>query len=151
MIGVPAIRRHRLIGAGLLFLAASIFAIWGLAGAALEKHDDQNSYYYIYKLPQWLDGLGAAFGIACAGVAICALAWLLAEYWNRRWRDAWWIFCGCCWATGACVAVGARIVTDGTDGANIGGGMILLASPVALLICAVLLWQVWRELLKPHC
>jgi len=150
VIGVPAIRRYRLVGAGLLFVAASTLAFWGLVGAALKKHEDQDSYYYIFRLPQWLDGLGAAFGIACAGMAVCALAWLLAEYRIRRWHDAWWLFAGICWAIGAGTAVGARIVTDGTNGANIGGGMILLASPAALIICAVLLWQVWRELLKPR-
>ena len=147
---MPVIRRYRLVGAGLLFVSALTCATWGLVGAAMDAYEDPDAYLYIARAPKWLDELGSSFGIMCSVVTAGTLVWLLAEYRQQRWRTEWWSICVLFSLLGIGAAAGARAVTAATDGANIGGGIVLVfAAPVGLIIFVALLFATWAKLLSP--
>lgn len=147
---MPVIRRYRLVGAGLLFVSALTCATWGLVGEAMEAYGGEDPYLYIARAPQWLDELGSSFGIMCSVVAAGTLGWLLAEYRQRRWRSEWWSICVLVSLLGIGTASGGRVVTAASDGANFGGGIILVfVAPVALIFFFVLLFATWAKLLSP--
>ena len=148
---MPTVGRKRLVGAGMLLVAALTCATWGVVGAAMDKYDDDPyADSHIFKMPKWLDELGSSFGIVCSIVAAFALGWLVAEYQARRWRSEWGTICVLLSLLGIGASAGGRVVTDATNGANIGGGLILfLVAPTALIIGITWLLNAWSRLLSP--
>jgi hypothetical protein len=59
-----------------------------------------------------------------------------AAYLERlRWPKGFGVS-GICVAAGVVVAGGLRVITAGTNGANIGGGMVMMFGPITLIMLA---------------
>ena len=112
-------------------------ATWFLIGYLSEEGGTD----HIVEIPQLGRPVEIFLGAAAALIALRAgwrffgpsRSWLIDEGWWRVYVR----LLGC----GVFLAAGARIVTAGSSGANIGGGMLLLVGPLLLLY----LWGRARE------
>ncbi len=120
-----------------LVVVAVAVATWFLIGYLSEEGGTD----HIVEIPQLGRPVEIFLGAAAALIALRAgwrffgpsRSWLIDEGWWRVYVR----LLGC----GVFLAAGARIVTAGSSGANIGGGMLLLVGPLLLLY----LWGRARE------
>ena len=112
-----------------VIVIAGPVAVWLLIGYLSEGGGTD----HILEVPQLSRPAEIVAGIVAALVVVAAVAALVRQ--DRAWLIAggWWRVYGRLLAAGVLVAVGGRIVTAGSAGANIGGGAILLLGPVPLL------------------
>lgn len=104
-------------------------AVWLLIGY-LSEDGGTDHIVEIPQPPRWIE-----IGLGVAATVIAARAWSLLFGCHDDWliRRGWWRVCWRVVAAGLLVAVGGRIVTAGSVGANIGGGMIIMLGPLPLL------------------
>ncbi len=124
--GMEVDRGH---GAALALVGAAPFAVWFLVGQIREW----NGIDYIFRVTQLSRTVELALGSVSLGVvAIAAVA-----MWHTRDRlsGGWWRVYVRLLVSGVLLALGARVVTAASVGANIGGGFILLAGlPLVLYL-----------------
>jgi hypothetical protein len=115
-------------GAAIVLVVAVPAAVWLLIGKLAEGSGTD----YIYRVPNLNRHAEVAVGLVVSGVA-CGVGAILHRN-ARSWlRDGWWRVYGRVLIAGVAVAVGGRIVTAGSTGANIGGGGILMLGPLPVL------------------
>jgi hypothetical protein len=121
------------VGLSALGLVAGFATTWAAIGDASEGR--ANADPPILDLP---NGTGAVqlVGLLLGGAALLAAVGLLRR---RRWRGKDIALVLIVGVGGAFYGLGARVVAARTYGANIGGGGIILASPVVLLVLATAL------------
>ena len=112
-----------------LVVVAVAVATWFLVGYLSEGGGTD----HIFEVPQLDRPVEIAVGIGVAAVAVTAGWGFLGR--NRSWviDDGWWRVYGRLLLAGVLFAVGGRLVTAGSVGANIGGGIIMMLGPVLLL------------------
>ena len=120
-----AVSPHRVAAAA---VGAATLAAWFLIGYLSEG----GGVDHMVKIPQLHRGLEIGLGVMLAGVAISMALQLRRDY--ASWLSTGWAgVYGRLAVAGAAVAAGARIVSAGGSGANIGGGMVLMLGPWPLL------------------
>jgi hypothetical protein len=78
--------------------------------------------------------------LVVAALVVLALAWL-----SGRLHVGWWGVLGALGVAGVVCGSGWRVMTAAVDGANIGGGMVLMfGGPLVVGLVAVALWGAWR-------
>lgn len=104
-------------------------ATWFLVGYLAEEGGTD----HFFEVPQLDRPVEILLGTLAALIALIAGWGFLGRF--RSWLidDGWWRVYSRLLACGVFVAVGARIVTAGSGGANIGGGMLLVLGPLPLL------------------
>lgn len=112
-----------------LVVVASTIAVWMLVGQLSEEPSSD----YIIRVPQlsrWMQLLLGVAAISTAGAAV-------AELWSRHrpWlvESRWWPVYGRLLAAGLLAAGGGRMITAGTNGANIGGALFLYFGPLLVI------------------
>ena len=136
-------RRSRALGALVGVILATPVALWCLMG----DRSEPDGYLRLLEPPVIDRGLELAIGVAAAGVVLAGLAVVATASYDgvlgRADRRATIPLV----LAGVFLAVGGRIVTSATYGANIGGGGLVLVAPWVLpplLIIGVVRW--WRIL-----
>lgn len=124
-------------GRARLVVAAVPVATWFLVGYLSEEGGTD----HIVEIRQLDRPVEIFLGVLAALIALGAGWSFLGR--SRNWLidEGWWRVYVRLLGCGLFLAVGARIVTAGSSGANIGGGMLLLFGPLLLLY----LWGRARE------
>jgi hypothetical protein len=120
-------RRWHLVAA--TAVGAAAVSTWLVVGRLAERGGTD----YILRVPQMYRPAEVVLGAAAASVVIGAAAYCWRNHRDSLVGEGWWRVYGR--LLGVCVigALGVRIVTAASVGANIGGGMILLGYPIPLL------------------
>ncbi len=121
-------RRARRIAAT-LFLGSGAF-VWAFIGNLSEEGGTD----YIVRLPEFGPigtKLVLAAGLAMIGIALMPLT---------RSAGPWLPFAAAVAVTGAMFAFGLRVIGSGTNGANIGGGLVILRGIPLGIVLLVWLW-----------
>ncbi len=115
-------------GAALAVVGAAPLAVWFLVGQLREG----NGGDYIFRVPDMNRTAEVALGLFAAAVVASAAARLVGE---RDWliHAGWWRVYVRLLAAGILLALGARVVTAASVGANIGGGFVLYFGPLPVL------------------
>lgn len=121
------------------FVAAPL-AAWWLVGDLSETRTRPD---YTWRAPKFDPGVVRICGLAAAvSLAICVV--LLVQWTRQRLVSrSWWSVEGPVLFAGLALGYSLRVLTAGTVGANIGGGLVLLAWPPMFLV--VLVWSVARS------
>jgi hypothetical protein len=125
-----------LVGALVVFVCAAVVA-WVLVGdqSAPGFRPDELDYTIRLEVPASVE---TTAGIACGAILVAAIIGLV------RKRAGWQVVAAALLA-GAIVGAGARIVTAGTIGANIGAGLVMfLGGPIALALLAYAIFRATR-------
>lgn len=89
---------------------------------------DYNDYLFqVPSLPRWLEYVVALVGTGTLWWVLRPLNRTLSERWSAKGR---WLLLIHALATGVAVGAGGRVITAGTSGANIGGGLLMMALPI---------------------
>jgi len=124
---MEVVRRH---GAALALTVAAPVAVWFLIGQLREG----NGADYIFRIPEMNRSLEVGLGLVALAAAMGGAVRLHRDGRLRRggrWRVYLQSLSG-----GVLFAVGLRIVTAASAGANIGGGMAMFfGPPIALYLC----------------
>lgn len=119
--------------AAVVLFPITALASWCLIGPSTEGSDPSTTYDYIVRAPEMNRGVEIAVGgVAAIGVIVAGSLFLKARRpasLARCWRGA------AAWSlvSGLALGAGGRVVTAGTIGANIGGGLLILVLPPILL------------------
>ncbi|WP_285556362.1 hypothetical protein [Actinoplanes regularis] len=126
-----------------LVLAVPV-AAWWLIGDPTPVGDGIE-YDYAYRAVSFGATADRAIGVlACVAVvsAVALLAWATV---TRRLRPGWWLVLAPLVVAGLLVSVVGRVMTEGVIGANIGGGLMMLAGgPVLAILLASAALVAWR-------
>ncbi|MDJ0952684.1 MAG: hypothetical protein QNJ81_03290 [Acidimicrobiia bacterium] len=128
-------------GAALALVGAAPLAVWFL----VRQLREENGVDYIIQVPRSSPAAELALGSVSLGVAIAAGVGV----WHRRERlvsGGWWRVYGRLLLGGVSLALGARVVTAASVGANIGGGFVLMTGPALVLYLLRGAWLEWRWL-----
>ena len=119
---------HRQQSAALTLVGAASLAVWFLIGQLREG----NGADYILRVPELDRRIELALGLLSLSVAVVAADRVLGD---RDWLVArgWWRVYSRLLAAGVMVAVGGRVVTAASGGANIGGGFIMMFGPLPVI------------------
>ena len=134
-------RRHVFIAAVAVVLASPVVT-WFAVGDTSENVADPD---YMFRPPA-LSGAeelslgGLAVGMALAGMAVLILAVTRRVVTNRELLFALPLL-----FAGVFIGMGARIVTAGVIGANIGGGIVVLIGPFVVMGLVLLSAVLWRR------
>ncbi len=117
---------RQLHGAAVTLVGAAPLATWLLIGQLREG----NGVDFIFRMPEMNRTLEVSAGLGALSLAAGVGSWLSQH--GRDWLsdEGWWRVYGRLLAAGLMVAVGARIVTAASMGANIGGGFALMFGPL---------------------
>ena len=133
----PPLRPSR-VRIAIACLVALPVAVWWVLGDLSE----QDGYLRIAEPPPVPSALENVIGLAALCAALVTLAVLMSSKDDRdrerRWRPVFGAFL----TLGVVIGFGSRILTAQTVGANIGGGLFLLAAPWAAL--GLTLWGALR-------
>lgn len=130
-------RNGAIVAAVVMVLATPVAAFWLLGDQSIDR--DPEDLDHMVRLQVSTDAIRVAGIIALAAWVIAAIV-ILARYGARPPADAARLVSSLVVA-GSMVAGIGRTVTAGTIGANIGGGLAVLAGPPILL--AVIGYGVW--------
>ena len=108
---------------------ATPLAVWFLIGQLAEGSGSD----HIFRVPGLAREVEAVVGLAALSIVCGGLLSLWLG--DRSWLigEGWWQVYGRLLLAGVLVAVGGRIVTAASSGANIGGGAIFMVGPLPVL------------------
>jgi hypothetical protein len=129
-------RRAVWIAASVAVVPVAAVATWWLAGDQSEVDPEIASY--LFRAPDIVPATERAAGIVATLLLVAYLIAVLAAALRSGSPHTYLGASMCVIATGALIGVFARILTAGGDGANIGGGLVLLFGLPALLGFVVL-------------
>jgi hypothetical protein len=117
-------------------------AVWWLVGDLSSPVPPGTDYDYMVRPPAISPGVELAIGAGALTVAGGTLALLVWASARRRFDRRWWGALLPVLAAGAVAGFGWRVVTAGTIGPNIGGGLTLLVG--GAVVAVLLLWAaIW--------
>ncbi len=140
----PALPKRFVLASATLVLAFPI-AAWWIIGDLSESETSDDQLVRPPDIPNAVENAigGAAVVTYLVAATVVLMAWRTGEV-----HSGWWRVLAMLLAAGALMAVGGRILTARTDGANIGGGFVMfygLPAIVALLGGAALMaWRLTR-------
>ena len=126
---------------GLISGACAATATWGLVGDVSEP----GGYLRILPAPELSRPVELGMGVVGAAVVLAILALLWRSSWRRPLPKHASEIVLILTVLGVLTAGAGRVLSSRTDGANIGGGMILMVSPFALIGILVVLVRGWRH------
>ena len=115
--------------AAVTVVGAASLAAWFLLGQLSENSGSD----YIFRIPATNRTVEIIAGLTALSAAVWA-GFRLSQH-GRDWLigDGWWRVYARLLAAGLLTAIGLRLVTAASNGANIGGGMVTLFGPLAVL------------------
>ena len=128
--------------ASTVLVAAVPVAAWGLIGQ-LDEPGPRSELSYIIEPPGIAAGVETTLGVVCLVLAVVSGAVLVHASRRGTFERRWWPVLLPLVAAGLITGAAGRVVTAGSMGANIGGGMaILVGGPVVagLLVAALVVW-----------
>jgi hypothetical protein len=141
------VARWPMVMAAIGLLITTPVAVWWLVGDRTEIPLEENPDYLVRPIevdPVVEDVVGAGCALI-AGIALLLTTWVTVRHRGHR---PWWSVVLSVVVIGYIVGVGARVMTTGTIGANIGAGIwVGIGGPAVAML---LLWAVVRgvELLR---
>ena len=119
-------------GTGLAIAVAVPFATWALVGDQSIGGTDLD---HLWEPPQLSAGAERTIGVVSTLVVLAGVALLVVGRRRGRVAPRLLAMVGLLAAYGAALGAGYRVLTAGVIGANIGGGLVLLALPLLGLGC----------------
>jgi len=146
--GPIALRRTDALSSILLAVTAPV-ATWALIGDLSVPGVEGESLDHLVSAPRFGPGVSLAVGVGSAAVAASAGTWLVWSILRRRLDSRWWWVVLPALAADVVIGAGARVVTAGVIGANIGGGFaIVLGGPLTVGMVTYSVYRA-RRLLQP--
>lgn len=118
--------------AAVLLMLSFPLAVWWLIGD-LSIAGNPSDLDYVLEAPELNPTIVTWIGAICLAVAIASLLVVVLSVLTRQHDPRWIVVALLGMSTGLIVAGGLRVITAGGYGANIGGGLVMLAGPPMLI------------------
>jgi len=100
---------------------------------------------YMYRPFDIAPATERAAGVVAVMLVVAAVVVLILASLTGRLHVGWWGVLGALSLAGTVCGSGWRVMTAAVDGANIGGGMVIMfGGPLVLGLVAAALWGAWR-------
>lgn len=119
--------------AAVVLFPMTALASWCLIGPLTAGADGSTTYDYMVRAPEMNRGIEIAVGIVAALGVIAAGSVVVKAKRAASLARCWAAVAAWSLVSGIAVGAGGRVITAGTIGANIGGGLLILVLPPALL------------------
>lgn len=132
-------RRFGLAALSLTIVISTAVSSWWLIGDLTET--DPVSADYIVRPPGFLTAHERRIGVVGLITLLIAIGMVILVWRRTRPRVEWGILLTIWLIAAMAAGYAERVITVGVVGANIGGGMLILASPVAaILLIGISIW-----------
>lgn len=132
--------------AGTALVLATPVATWWVVGDLTESGVDPRDADHWISPPSLTEATERVLGLGAAIVLLIATAVLVVSTFRGRVLPRWWGFALPLVGIGVFAGWSFRVVTAGVYGANIGGGFVVLVSPIVVAAGLAVSARNWRAL-----